>query len=70
MRRTLTPEQQHLLLLGNDNTPMVLLVAVHDVADPSLDLAGDLASLALGTHGDVDVLAAVVDLRDGADEVL
>ena len=45
-------------------------VAVHYVADPALDLAGDLSGLALGAHGDVDVLAAVVDLRHGADEVL
>ena len=58
------------LLLGNDEAPRVLLAAVHDVADPALDLAGDLAGGALGTHGDIDVLAAVVNLRDGANEVL
>lgn len=51
-----------LLALGNDNTPLVVLTAVHDVADPALDLVGDLAGGALGAHGDVDVLATVVDL--------
>lgn len=45
-------------------------IAVHDIADPALDLAGDFAGLALGAHGNVDVLAAVVNLGDGADEVL
>lgn len=59
-----------LLLLVDDDTPLVGDVAVHDVADPSLDLAGDFTGLTLGTHGDVDVLATVVDLGDGADKVL
>lgn len=59
-----------LRLLVDDNTPLVRHVAVHDVANPRLDLGGDFASLALGAHGDVDVLAAVVNLGDGADEVL
>lgn len=59
-----------LLLLGDDNTPGVLGTAVHDVTQPALDLAGNLARRTLGTHGDVDVLATVVDLGDGADEVL
>jgi hypothetical protein len=47
----------------------VLLVAVHDVGHPALDLGRVLAALALG-HGDVDVVLAVADLRDGADEEL
>lgn len=59
-----------LLLLGDDNTPGVLGTAVHDVTQPALDLAGDLSRRTLSTHGDVDVLATVVDLGDGADEVL
>lgn len=44
-------------------------IAVHDIANPGLDLGGNLTGLTLGAHGDVDVLATVVDLRDGADEV-
>lgn len=59
-----------LLLLGDDNAPLVADVAVHDVADPGLDLGGDDVGGVLGAHGDVDVLAAVVDGGDGADEVL
>ena len=47
----------------------MLLVAVHDVPDPALDLGRVLAALALD-HGDVDVVVAVADLRDGADEEL
>jgi hypothetical protein len=62
--------EAHLLLLGDDNTPGVLGTAVHDVTQPALDLAGDLSRRTLSTHGDVDVLATVVDLGDGADEVL
>ncbi|KAI6773187.1 hypothetical protein HG531_000036 [Fusarium graminearum] len=41
-----------------------------EIDQPALDLAGHLTGLALGAHGDVDVLSAVVDLRNGADEVL
>lgn len=45
-------------------------VSVHNVTDPSLDLGGVDVGLVLGAHGDVDVLAAVVDGRDGAHKVL
>lgn len=62
--------ESRLLLLGDDNTPGVLGTAVHDVTEPSLDLAGDLSRRTLSTHGDVDVFFTVVDLGDGADEVL
>ena len=58
------------VLFRDDDTPFVRNVAVHDVANPALDLAGDLSSLALGAHRDVDVLATVVDLRHRTDEVL
>lgn len=51
-----------LLLLRDDDAPLVLLTTVHDVEDPALDFFGDLASLALRAHGDVDILATVVDL--------
>lgn len=44
--------------------------AIHDVADPALDLASNLAGSAFGAHGNVNILATVVDLGDGADEVL
>lgn len=45
-------------------------IAVHDVANPSLDLGGDNVGGVLRAHGDVDILATVVDGRDGADKVL
>lgn len=61
---------QDLLFLGNHNTPLVLDAAVGNVAQPSLDLGSDLTGGSLGAHGDVDVPATVVDLRDGADKVL
>lgn len=48
----------------------MLHATVHDVAEPALDLGSDLAGGSLRAHGDVDVLAAVVDLRDRADEEL
>jgi hypothetical protein len=48
----------------------VVLTAVHDVLEPVLDLERNLAAVVLLAHGEVDVLAAVVDLGDGADEVL
>ena len=63
------PPNSDLLLLLDDDAPGVLLVAVHDVGHPALDLGRVLAALALG-HGDVDVVLAVADLRDGADEEL
>lgn len=59
-----------LLLLRDHDAPLVLDVSVHDITDPSLDLGGVDVGLVLGAHGDVDVLAAVVDGRDGADKVL
>lgn len=59
-----------LLLLRDHNTPLVADIAVHDVANPSLDLGGDDVGGVLGAHGNVDILAAVVDGRDGADKVL
>lgn len=45
-------------------------IAVHDIANPVLDLGGDDVGGVFGAHGNVDILAAVVDSRDGADEVL
>jgi hypothetical protein len=51
-----------LLPLRDHHTPLVLLATVHDVANPALDLARDLARGTLCSHGDVDVLTAVVDL--------
>lgn len=51
-----------LLPLRDHYTPLVLLATIHDVADPTLDLARDLARGTLCSHGDVDILTAVVDL--------
>ena len=48
----------------------MLGATVHDIAQPALELASNLTSLALGAHGDVDVLSTVVDLRNRADKVL
>lgn len=62
--------QTALLLLLNDNTPRMLLVAVHDVPDEALELGSVVANFALLAHGDLNVDAAVVDLGDGADEEL
>lgn len=59
-----------LLLLLNDDAPLVLLVAVHDVVHPALELEGEVAALAGGAHVDGYVAAAVVDVGNGADEVL
>ena len=47
----------------------MLLVAVHDVLHPGLDLGGVSAGVVLAER-DVDVGAAVVDLGDGGDEEL
>ena len=58
-----------LLLLVDDDAPGVLLIAVHDVGHPALDLGRVGARVALA-QGDVDVGVAVADLRDGADEEL
>lgn len=57
------------LLLVDDDTPLVLLVAVHDVPHPGLDLGGVDAGVVLAER-DVDVGAAVVDLGDGGNEEL
>lgn len=62
--------QTALLLLLDDNTPRMLLVAVHDVPDETLELGSVVANFALLAHGDLDVDAAVVDLGNGADEEL
>ena len=67
-RKENPPNADLLLLLDND-APGVLLVAVHDVGHPALDAGRVLAAPALA-HGDVDVVVAVADLRDGADEEL
>lgn len=40
-----------LLLLWNDNSPLVLLVAIHDVLEPLLQLESVLATLAVFAHG-------------------
>ena len=58
-----------LQLLGDDDAPRVLLVAVHDIAHPALQFRGVYARITLH-HGDLHILAAVMDLRDRADEVL
>ena len=58
-----------LQLLGDDDAPRMLLVAVHDIPHPALQLGGVHAGITLH-HGDVHILAAVVDLRDRADEEL
>jgi hypothetical protein len=63
-------EKRLLLLLRDHNAPGVADIAVHDVADPSLDLGGDDVGGVFGAHGDVDILAAVVDGGNGADKVL
>jgi hypothetical protein len=47
----------------------MLLVAVHDIVHPALDHGGVLAAIALD-HGEVDVVIAMADLGDGADEEL
>lgn len=47
----------------------MLLIAVHDVLHPGLDLGGVGAGVVLAER-DVDVGAAVVDLGDGGDEEL
>ena len=57
------------LLLVDDETPLVLLVAVHDVLHPGLDLGGVDAGVVLAERN-VDVGAAVVDLGDGGNEEL
>lgn len=57
------------LLLLDNNTPLVVLAAVHDVHEPVLDDVGVIADLALG-HGDIDVDAAEVDFGDWGDEEL
>ena len=57
------------LLLVDDDTPLVLLVAVHDVLHPGLDLGGIDAGVVLAER-DVDVGATVVDLGDRGDEEL
>lgn len=66
----LRSEQIRLLLLLDDDAPLVLLAAVHDVLHPLLDLESVLATDAFAAHAHVDVLATVVDQRDGADEEL
>lgn len=59
-----------LLLLGDDDGPLALDAAVHDVHEPGADLDGVLAALAVGSHGGLDLLSAVADGGYGADEVL
>lgn len=51
----------NLLLLVDDDAPLVLLVAVLDVVHPALELGGEVAGDAVGAHADGDVGAAVVD---------
>lgn len=64
------PEADISLPLLDDNTPWVLLVSVHDVAEPAFQLLGVHATLAVISHGDGDILAAMVNQGNGADEVL
>jgi hypothetical protein len=56
-------------LLFHNNTPFVLLLAIHDVYKPSLDQAGILTSMAL-RHWDTEILVSVIDDGDWADKVL
>ena len=48
----------------------MLLATVHNVAQERLEFARHLAGRTLRAQGYVDVFAAVVNLRDGADEIL
>lgn len=48
----------------------MLLVSVHDILHPALDLGRIHARPPGLAHGDLDLYAAVVDQRDGADEEL
>ena len=60
-----------LALFGDEDGPLVILLsAVHDILEPLSDLKGVFTTLASSTHGGIEVLAAVVDDGDGADEVL
>lgn len=54
-------------LIRDDAGPLVLLLPVHDVAQPRLDNVSVLARLA-GRKRDVNVLAPEVDHADGRDE--
>ena len=64
-----TPYKASLLLFLNNNTPRVLLLAVHDIGHPLLDLGRVLADISL-SHWDVNIDIAVADLGNGADEEL
>lgn len=59
-----------LVLFGHNDTPGVVLSAVFDVDEPVLDAEGDGGALTGFAGGDLDVAAAVVDERNGCDEVL
>lgn len=48
----------------------MLLVSIHDILHPSLDLGRVHARLAGLTHGNLDLHAAMVNQRDGANEEL
>jgi len=67
-----TASEANRLLIANDDTPLVLLVAVHDVAHHFLDLGSvdtHLAHLTLA-QGNMNVGTAMVDLGNGGNEEL
>lgn len=63
-------ERLLLLLLFNDNAPLMLLVAVHDIMHPAFQFESKIASLAGIAHADGDINTTVVDVGHGADEEL
>lgn len=58
------------MLFWHDDAPGVLLSAVLDVDEPVLQAQSDGAALAALAGGDLNVAAAVMDQRNGADEEL
>lgn len=70
IKKKYTIYSKPLLLFLNDNAPGVLDVSVHDILETVLDLGGVRTHLAVLAHGDIDVLATVVNLGDGTYEIL
>ena len=64
------PKMIATLLLVHDDAPLVLLVPVHDILHPALDLGRVETALSRLAHGNGNVFPAVVDGGDGADEEL
>lgn len=48
----------------------MLLMAVHDVTEPQLDLGGDGATSSIAPHRDVDNMTTMVNLRNRTDKIL